>query len=198
MLSLLLKKLKLLFIIQARYPIFQPKSCVCHAAVAHHSDEDEEEEQEASPRPTNGMLYQLSSRTPSSPFSFVTDILMSSFPYPANTSRPQTAPPTLSHGGRNRSLTEQAARGLRHYSSSPIWRGHAGSAEFEDASRPYRSIIEEEEDPRNISRASCPGASFNGYDSVRRDADLSVFQINEEHYFTEESGWIQTPFNFVG
>ena len=52
--------------------------------------------------------------------------------------------------------------------------------------------MEEEEDRlvgTNISRASCPGESFNGLDSARRgDADLSVFRINEEHYIAEESG----------
>jgi len=45
---------------------------------------------------------------------------------------------------------------------------------------------EEEEDFRNISRASCPGESLSRVDSGRR-GDLSVFQIEEEHYVTYNS-----------
>ena len=53
-------------------------------------DISERKEERSTP---NGILRQLSSRTPSSPFSFVTDILMSSFPYHANTSRSRLVPP---------------------------------------------------------------------------------------------------------
>jgi len=167
----------------------EAEAVVYNSAVAHHSDDYEEEEQETTSRPFNGMLHHLVSRTPSSPFSFVDDILMSSFPYYANTSRPQTAPPALSLAVRESSLREHGTRSSGRHAPSPVWRDQTGSADF-DGRHAYRALNQEDgenEDFRNLSRASCPGESFNRMDSGHR-GDLSVFQIEEEHYATDNSG----------
>ena len=169
-------------------------------------DDDAHDDDERAPRPQNGMLHHLSSRASSSSFSFVADILMSSFPYPAPAERPQTAPPGTSPPWRPSPSADQVGRPLWRQASYPAVQDRPRTAEFETTTASFHSVIDEnshQTEFRNLSRASNPEEPFIRFDSGRRGlleetdicqldqpclGDFTVFQIDEELYDSEDPG----------
>lgn len=174
---------------------------------------EDEDDPGSAYRPTNGLSYHLASRTPTFPLSFVTEILMSAFPYLQNIERPQTAPPMISHSIRDVFLPrDQGERNLRHFYSSPM-RRDMERMPIEELPRPYSSIMDRRLLDRNISIHSCPHDSFDRQESGRRGfpfkitpfsclslGDVGFFQIEEEqtevHAFSNLFSSINVVFRF--
>ena len=109
----------------------------------HSVDDNPEEALDSASQPANAIHRQLSIRRSSSSFSFVTDRLISSFPFYVYTDRPQTAPPEI----RGRSSMEQGDRILRSIQSSPARHARSRTTEYEEErTYMYTSIREEEEE----------------------------------------------------
>ena len=174
--SLRLKRLSLLSTNQVRWCMHRDPTVQtdCYAAGMHSVDDNQEEAQDSASRPTNAIHNPLSIRRSSSPFSFVTDRLISSFPYYVYSDRPQTAPPEI----RGRSPMERGDRILRSIQSSPARHVRSRTTEYEEErTYMYTSIREEEEEQeeqhqeeefRDLSQISYLSHSSTPVDTICR------------------------------
>eukprot|EP00210_Caulerpa_lentillifera_P003851 g3678.t1 len=166
------------------------------SAVGRISEDSEEEEGVEMERPPDGLFHQLSSQTPSSPLSFIAEVVLSS------PRRPMTAPPDYprSTGSSLRRILGPGDVGhlrRRNYSSTsntPV-NSRLSTPGFRDFQQ--TAFLEQDRFPpplppeRNLSRASCPNEPLQ-YGLMENDEDPGQREGYHRSYSALES-IIQSP-----